>query len=115
MMNEEILTFSTNWNNKLDCDVFSTIRLGAAKYFKGNKFKIVLKNGTPFFATVLEVYWFKLNQLTDARAYLDTGYDKEKTIDIIRTMYKNTEVNVDEANFVYVLLKKNKPEQLKLI
>lgn len=114
-MNEEILSFSTNWNNKLDCDVFSTIRLGSAKYFKGNKFKVVLKNETICQAKVVEVYWFKLAQLTDARAWLDTGYDKEKTTEIIRTMYKNTEVNVDEANFVYVLLQKIKPEQLKLI
>ena len=52
----EKLEFSTNWNNKLDCKCFTTIRLyNPNKHFRGNQFEISLQNKFKGKATVLGI------------------------------------------------------------
>ena len=108
-MNEEVLGFSYNWNNKLDCKAFTSIRLDSAKYVIGNKYTIVMKGRQPEQATLMDKKVFKLSQLTAFMSYIDTGYSLDECKNIIRTMYKNMpRVNVDLALFAFLLLVKDK-------
>ncbi|MBF7091118.1 hypothetical protein IUY40_06160 [Flavobacterium sp. ALJ2] len=50
----EKLEFSTNWNNKLDCKCFTTIRIfNPAKHFRGNQFEVFCKESLK----VKPLYW----------------------------------------------------------
>ena len=87
----EKLEFSTNWNNKLDCNCFSTIRLfDTRKHFKGNVFEVFLQKKTKGKALVLGTIITKLDKLTDYVTYLDTGYNKEETQAIFKKMFRRT-------------------------
>ena len=82
------LEFSTNWNNKLDCKCFTTIRIyNPTKHFQGNTFEIFLKRKYKGKATVMTIGALKLENLTDYICFLDTGYSKIETIEILRKMY----------------------------
>jgi hypothetical protein len=83
------IKFSTNWNNKLNNKSFSTIRIfNSNKYIVGAK--IEFEKG------------FYLNQLSMPMAYLDTGYSRNETIEILKKMYKN---KID-LKFHYIILNK---------
>ena len=111
----ERLDFSTNWNKKLDCDVFSTIRRwNPTVHFEGKEVDIYDNSVSPArykgrakYAIVSE---FKLNQLKPAAAMLDTGYSLDETLNIIRTMYHKKVPNVETQSFAYIILRKIKVE-----
>lgn len=116
------LNFSHNWNSKLDCDCFSTIRLyNAAVHFIGREVKIYDNSTTPARFKGYGVYMvcepFKLSQLKPAAAMLDTGYSLDETRNIIRTMYKNKVKDIETESLVYIVVKKIKPveKQQKLM
>lgn len=110
----EILTFSQNWNNKLNCDCFTTIRVhNNRRYFLGAEFRIILKDKDEekFIsnAKIIDIGTSFLNKFKDYHYFLDTGYNKAEAISIFRNMYKNNpKVNVDRDLFNYILLKKIK-------
>lgn len=109
------LNFSHNWNKKLDCDVFSTIRRwNPAVHFEGREVDIYDNSVNPArykgrgkYAIVSE---FKLNQLKPAAAMLDTGYTLDETLNIIRTMYYKKVPNLEEQSFAYIIIRKIKVE-----
>lgn len=111
----ERLNFSTNWNKKLDCDIFSTIRRwNPAVHYVGKEVEVYDNSVTParykgraVYAIVSE---FTLNQLKPAAAMLDTGYSLDETLNIIRTMYKNKVTDFARQPFAYIILKKVKVE-----
>ncbi len=83
------IDFSYNWNNKLENNCYSTIRIHNEKKYVAEKlYNIYLKNEFLHVAKILKIKTFALHDLSDIMAYLDTGYDKEETIKIINKMYK---------------------------
>ena len=108
------LSFTENWNKKLDCNCFSTIRMhNADKYKVGNKLKITLKGQLkPNPATVRYVKTFYLHQLTEGMALLDTGYSLAETQKIIQTMYKYKVKNLAQQPFDFVILGYVKSEKI---
>lgn len=100
------IDFSQNWNNKLDCDAFTTIRISNDKYEVGAVFNVNLKRNRLFSAKILEKKRFKLNQLNEFMARLDTGYSAKETIELIRTMYKKKNLDLDAIYFDFILLKR---------
>lgn len=100
----EQIKFSQNWNKKLDCDFFTTIRLQSSKYVKDNEFKIFLKNEIHCKAKIIDVWTCKIDMLKDFICYIDTGYNKEETMNMFKKMYSN--VDFTKTNLVVVLLKK---------
>ncbi len=111
----ETLNFSTNWNRKLDCDVFSTIRLwNPAVHYEGREVRIWDKSSsTPRFKGLGRyemVSEFRLHQLKPAIAWLDTGYSLEETKSIIRTMHYKRVPNLDQASFAYIIIRKIKEQ-----
>lgn len=111
----ETLKFSYNWNNKLNCESFTTLRLQNKKYFPGSRFQIVLQQGQSELslgiAEVEEVYRVIPMQLTNLTCRQDTGYSKEETLRMMANMYKNVPgFNVATSAMHLVLLRKIKTE-----
>lgn len=100
----EQIKFSQNWNNKLDCNCFTTIRLFSKKYIKNKTFEIVLKDKVLFQAESVEVYKISIDKLNDYICFLDTGYSKEETIEIFKKMYSS--VDFSTQMLALILLKK---------
>lgn len=110
----ETLKFSYNWNNKLECDFFTTLRLhNPAKYKVGNKLQVQISNkkGTYIKPNVYEIFSvksFKIEAVTEWVARIDTGYSREQCIKMIKTMYKNSGVNWNTQLLDFVLVGKTK-------
>lgn len=103
-MNKDIINFSNNWNNKLDCMAFTTIRLkNEAKYKVGNDYKIMLKNVLNKSARIIEIRTIYFHQINEFVAQIDTGYSTEETKNILKKMYSN--LNLDTQPFSFILLK----------
>lgn len=84
----EILEFSFNWNKKLNCKYFTTIRVpNPEKYYPGKVLKIHVKGTYHFNAKVIEVKNIMAQELPPWTCLLDTGYDKAETLNILYKMY----------------------------
>ncbi len=88
------LRFSYNWNKKLDCNCFTTLRLhDAAKYQPGKVYNVYLEEkgkeqkylGQAECITVLTL---QKSDITEMQARLDTGYSAAETRKILDRMYK---------------------------
>lgn len=97
--------FSYNWNKKLNCNAFSTIRIMQPdKYVLNKNYCIWLKRENIFEASIINITPFFLKDLTENMAYLDTGYSKEKATSIIKKMYPRVNFETKKLAF-YLLLK----------
>jgi hypothetical protein len=110
------LDFSYNWNNKLRCRTFTTIRLkNGKKYYPGACFEVCLQGYPKGKAKVVDVKTMKLKDISNWIAYLDTGYTALETMDIIKKMYKNKPyINWDTQELSYVLLAFENQEAIRL-
>lgn len=99
-----IINFSTNWNNKLDCNCFTTLRLkNDKKYQLNHTYRIDLKKKPFKKAEILEIKSIYFIQINEFIARLDTGYSAQETKDIIKKMYPK--VNLSTQPFYFILLK----------
>lgn len=96
------LNFKTNWNNKLNCKVFSTIRPQRAEdfYKLEKKYEIYLNKEFKGIAKIILIQGFHILALSDIECLLDTGYGKDETLKIIEKMYDN-----QYQYFEYIILK----------
>jgi hypothetical protein len=101
----DIIKFSTNWNHKLSCNVFTTIRPASQKYKKGNQYLIEanIKDFEQFKAECLFIFKFKIYDIPELCYYLDTGYSKVESIQILSKLYPS---NFETLDFFVILLKK---------
>lgn len=103
------ISFSQNWNLKLNCKYFTTIRKqNPKKYAVGEEYHIMLRTGpgwvTDFgHAVAVDIKQIQWSDLNNYICGLDTGYSVDETKDIFRRMYKG--LDVDNAFFSLVLLK----------
>lgn len=104
-----ILKFSTHWNKrkgrsgcKLDLQCFSTIRLNQNKYKIGEKFEIQMNSFSYGIAEIVDVREFKLANISEGMARLDTGCGKDECIGIIKKLYPN--VCFETQIFVFIIL-----------
>ena len=102
----ETLDFSYNWNSKLRCRNFTTLRLrNDGKYHKGARFEVSMQGYPKGKAKVVDVKIIKLDQINEWIARLDTGYSAQETKDIIKKMYKDKPcINWETQELLYVLL-----------
>lgn len=99
------LSFSTNWNNKLDCKAFTTLRLYDG--FKvGEILDIDFRNEHIKQVEVIGKKPVYINQINDYIAYLDTGYSREECIGILKKMHPD--VNYETTPFTFYLLREVK-------
>lgn len=97
------IEFSCNWNNKLDCNVFSTLRL-TDRFEINDIIEIHLKKHLYSTGQILKKKGLLLKQITDYVAYLDTGYNAIECKNILMKMYKNIDWS---KQIIYVYFIKN--------
>ncbi|MDW8345325.1 MAG: hypothetical protein RML94_00105 [Bacteroidia bacterium] len=97
------ITFTKNWNQKLQCDYFTTIRRYPKKI--GQTYNIYLQDTFLFEAVVIDCQPITLNQLTHKTylCYLDTGMSPQDTVNLLQKMYPS---NNDTMTLYVVLLKR---------
>lgn len=113
-MSESILfNFSTKWNNKLECDYFTTLRV-SDRYQVGDTGMITLKNQPLFIGEIIAKNELKLaaqpSLYHDLVAYLDTGYKWNDTVEIIKKMY-GIENTTGKLIYLYLIHKTKKTIQ----
>lgn len=97
------IAFSFNWNNKLSCRAFTTIRLhNPAKYQVGQVYDILLTGKKFMEGKIIEIKDFYLTDLNEFMAYVDTGYCKQECEIIIRKMYKNLDLTKKKLSFILI-------------
>ncbi len=110
----QTIKFSSNWNNKLFQNCFTTFRPFIVDRFKPNEivsiqmnFKTELEN--PFEARYILSIVEILRHAPESLCYLDTGYCKEEFIKLVRTMYKSKSYDLDYQQFAFCLFQRVKP------
>lgn len=100
------IVFTYNWNNKLNCKAFTSIRI-SDYYTVGYQYKVTLKSGKESTelgtAIVVSVREFWLDQLNEFISYLDTGYDVDQCREVILRMHP--EVNFEKKKLRLILFK----------
>lgn len=95
--------FSYNWNGKLDCGSFTTLRLSSSKYKIGEIHKISLKKKFIKNAIIAEVKELNIESINEFIARIDTGLSRQECIDMIKVMYKNSNIDWTTKRMVLVL------------
>lgn len=99
------LNFSTNWNNKLYCKCFTTVRLyNSKRYYKGAEFEVFIQNKSLGKARVKGVRMIYLDELDNYITMLDTGYPVDLAKGIFERMYKNKVTDWRTQPLAWVLL-----------
>ncbi len=104
-----LIKYSYNWNNKLNCISWSTIRLrNDKKYQKGDLYENILvdrkqKAVLTKKAKIVNICHFTLDKMTEAMAQLDTGYSLPEAKKIISTMYKNKNIDFATQHFSFIV------------
>jgi|JFJP01.1.fsa_nt_gi hypothetical protein len=111
-MEQSAISFTHNYNNKLACEVFTTVRIENPKKFKPNQlYEILLTNsnkGEPISqgkARILLIQPFLLDKVSEGIALIDTGLTRSKFIELVRTIYKNTGIDFTSKRLSLIFLK----------
>lgn len=99
------LDYSTNWNNKLDSPIHTTIRL-SGRFRVGDVIAEFLNNEFKGHVKVIDKKRILLDSLNDWVAGIDTGYTRDETIKLVKTMYKNKGVDFATTPVYLYLLKR---------
>lgn len=97
----EIIKFSFNWNDKLNTRTFTTIRKHD-HFEEGKIYSIFLKENYLFEAKIIVKKFILIESISTSRAYLETGYNRINTINIIKKMYPN--VDWSKEHLIWLLL-----------
>lgn len=101
---EQGFSFSYNWNHKLDCESFTTLRL-SGRYQVGQIIPITEKGRDRGWAKIIDKKRLSnIFVINDWMAFLDTGYDAAETRAIIQKMHHKVQ-NWDTQPVYYYLLK----------
>ncbi len=104
-MKKPIFDFSYNWNNKLDCQFFTTFRLhNPQKHILNMECEVYLKGHHHKNGKIADVRKMTLAQVNPFIAGLDAGYDVASFQKIVRTMYSKKVPDVETALFDLVLI-----------
>ena len=101
------IDFSYNWNNKLDCKAFTSIRR-TDKYNIDDIIQVYLNDKYLFNVQVIGKKYLIMNDINDYIGYLDTGYSAEETKNILKDIYKN---EPKSFNIYYYLFKRIENEK----
>jgi uncharacterized protein YqfB (UPF0267 family) len=99
------IDFSQNWNNKLDCQSFTTLRFkNEEKYQIGKVYEIYegKNQHSKLIAKLLDIKEFKFHEITEWIAHLDAGCSLREFKVIIEEIYPNADL--EKAVFQLVLL-----------
>lgn len=95
------IAFSYNWNNKLDCKAFTTIRLHNPYKYRVGSFYRVGAIGHDFNVKIIDIKVIPFGKINEYMARIDTGYSLEECKNIMRKMYSDIE---DKTLVDFILL-----------
>lgn len=83
----ETIQFSHNWNGKLGCRYFTTLRRPDKRYALDRVFMIIPPEGDSFKAMVVDIKQVLLSTMNNFVAAIDTGYMALEAKTMFRKMY----------------------------
>ena len=95
------LKFSKNWNNKLACDRFTTIRLKELILYE--TVDVFLEEDKIYTAQIIQKHKVKLGEISEFIASIDVGMSAAKLKEILKRMYKKENVNDNSIFYLYML------------
>ena len=102
--------FSYNWNNKLSCKSFSTVRLwNPKKYELIDLFEVTLKKDAKNpkvslgIARLQVINKFLLHKVTPGISFLDANLTVIDFQQLVKTMYKNKGINFKEHQMCFLV------------
>jgi hypothetical protein len=88
------IDYYQNWNGKLDNEFYTSIRLNnPAKYVVGRTMAVTLNSKRKHDAKIHDVKTFRLDDITEWVARIDTGLSREECIRLFRRMYENQAID----------------------
>jgi hypothetical protein len=81
------IKFSQNWNKKLNCDSFTTIRKITNFYILGSHYNIMLGPEIIKECKLIEINVIRPKLLNHTMWRIDTGMSKEQSLEIIKCFY----------------------------
>lgn len=94
MIMSKALEFSSNWNGKLQCQIFHTLRR-TSRFEVGDKAEISLNGKLLGVALcVSKERYANASSIPETICYLDTGYSKQETTTILGRMYKTDDPDI---------------------
>ena len=110
--NGKYIRFQRNWNNKLSCNYFTTIRLPRDNYKVDNTLKLMLQENGIYrdmgYVKIIEVKPIRPYQINDWMAFLDAGMSADKLREMFYFMYKDKVDDFEKTELVYMILEKVK-------
>lgn len=76
--------FTTNWNNKLNCKVFTTIRAHNPHLRPGIQTEVILKGKPLFTSEILKIITTPIGKIPDWVLMNDTGYSYGESLEVFR-------------------------------
>lgn len=106
------IKFTRNWNNKLNNDYFTTIRLADVKrFYVGKTLEVILNDKHFCYTEIIKTYECFLDDLKDLICYMDTGYNAVTAKAMFRRMYESQNIDFKRKKNQVILLKKIKSEK----
>ena len=108
--NSNQVVFSCNWNFKLNCNIFTTIRkcndFNLAKYQKGRLMHVMLKDQDLGEVIIQNVWRVKFGKIPQFVVEQDTGYSYENAIGIFENLMHKTANELLESDVLLILFRK---------
>lgn len=106
------LEFSYNWNNKLACDCFTTLRI-SNRFDVGELVDISLNDRHLSLGTVIAKTAIRMGAINEFIARLDTGYSAAECKEVLRKMYPGALVKDTDILYLYLVEKERKEDREK--
>jgi hypothetical protein len=104
------LKFTFNWNGKLFCDSFTTIRL-TNYYNVGDIVTLCLKDECIDTGKIIGKIETRIEKLTELVCQVDTGYSRLITISLLKSMYKGITDWENTPIYIYTITRKYEEKQ----
>jgi hypothetical protein len=106
------IPYSKNWNNKLDSDFHTTIRLwNPSKYKQGQNYSATLNTKNHHVGIIEDVKKIYFKDMNDWITKLDAGLDSNSFKAMMRKMYEGKLENgekIEDKPFAWILCRKHK-------
>jgi hypothetical protein len=96
------LKFTQNWNNKLNTENFTTIRIAQDKYYIDCQFDIILQDQYLKTVKIIDIKQFKIDKLNDFTAYIDSGMNRTNLYQLLAQFYPKQ--NINKMDWYLILL-----------
>lgn len=98
----KVIKFSYNWNNKLNCNFFTTIRKLNKYYQLGEIYKVFCNEIFCFDAKIIHISRIYMRDLTEKICLHDTGYPMKETKIMLKKMHHLEDYQVEDFEIIVI-------------